>query len=319
MLTLTAEPAAPVGNEPMDQTELAAEARRLKAERRALILAHFYQRPEIQDLADFVGDSLGLSQQAAGADNDLIVFCGVHFMAESAAILSPQKTVILPEPKAGCPMADMVTPEALREMKARHPGVPVVAYVNTSAAVKAESDICCTSRNAVRVVETLASDTVIFIPDKNLAHYVQTQTRKKIIAWPGFCPTHNRIKAEDVRQMKESHPGAPVVVHPEADPAVIELADKVFSTEGMRRFVRESPATEFIIGTEMGILHALQKDRPDASFYFPSGDEQICPNMKSTTLRKLVLALERGEPRITVPEDVRLRAKRALDRMLAVQ
>ncbi|MHB8926714.1 MAG: quinolinate synthase NadA [Bacillota bacterium] len=316
---MTAEPAAPTEQKLMDQAELTAEARRLKAERRALIIAHLYQRPEIQDLADFVGDSLGLSQQAAATDNDLIVFCGVHFMAESAAILSPQKTVILPEPKAGCPMADMVTPDALREMKAKYPGVPVVAYVNTSAAVKAESDICCTSRNAVKIVEAVEGDTVIFIPDRNLSHYVQTQTRKKVIPWPGFCPTHDRIKVDDLRRMKESHPEAVVLVHPETDQAIVDLADKVFSTEGMRRFVRESPAKEFIIGTEMGILHALQKDRPDASFYFPSGDEQICPNMKSTTLRKLVVALERLEPRVTVPEDIRLRAKRALDRMLAVQ
>ncbi|MHB0884422.1 MAG: quinolinate synthase NadA [Bacillota bacterium] len=303
----------------MDQSELVAEAKRLKAETRALILAHLYQRPEIQNLADFVGDSLGLSQQAAATDNDLIVFCGVHFMAESAAILSPQKTVILPEPKAGCPMAEMVTPEGLREMKAKYPGVPVVAYVNTSAAVKAESDICCTSRNAVKVVEAVDAEAVIFIPDRNLAAYVQSKTKKKIIPWPGFCPTHNRIKPQDLTRMKEAHPGAIVLVHPETDQAIVAQADQIFSTEGMRRFVRESPAKEFIIGTEMGILHALQRDRPDASFYFPSGDEQICPNMKSTTVRKLVLALERRGPVVTVSEDIRLKAKRALDRMLAIQ
>ncbi|HEY3314851.1 MAG TPA: quinolinate synthase NadA [Bacillota bacterium] len=317
---MIAEPEAPAeqGDQPLDQTELAAEARRLKDDRQALILAHVYQRPEVQDLADFVGDSLGLSQQAAWSKSGLIIFGGVHFMAESAAILSPKKTVILPEPKAGCPMADMVTGEGLRAMKEEYPGVPVVAYVNTSAAVKAESDICCTSRNAVKVVESIPGDSVIFVPDRNLAHYVQTQTKKKIIPWPGFCPTHNRIKAEDVRLMKEAHPRAVVLVHPEADPAVVGLADEVFSTEGMLRFVRRSPADEFIIGTEMGILHPLQKDRPDASFYFPSGDEQICPNMKSTTLRKLVRALVRLEPRVTVPEDIRVRAQKALDRMLTI-
>lgn len=299
-------------------SELQATALRLKKEKDTLVLSHLYQRPEIQDIADMVGDSLGLSQAAARTDNPIIVFCGVHFMAESAKILSPDKTVVLPEAAAGCQMADMISLQGLREMKAKHPGVPVVCYVNSSAALKAESDICCTSRNAVKVVESVDSDTVLFIPDRNLAAYVATKTSKKVIPWEGFCPTHEHIRATDVKRLQKEHPDAPTMVHPECTPEVIALADRVFSTQGMINFAKENPAKTFIVGTEVGILHQLKKDNPDKTFLFPSEKEQICPNMKATTLQKVVWALEKLEPQVTVPEDIRLRAVHALERMLAI-
>lgn len=301
-----------------DIQEKMERVRQLKKERGAILIAHLYQRPEIQEVADYVGDSLALAQQAAQTDADVIVFAGVHFMAESAAILSPGKTVVLPEPNAGCPMADMVTVDALREEKAKHPGVPVVCYVNSSAAVKAESDICCTSANAVKVVESLDADTVLFVPDRNLGAYVARTTSKRVIPWAGYCPTHDRIKPEQVRALKEAHPQAKVVVHPECLPAVIDLADAVFSTQGILKYVKERPDSEFIIGTEEGILHQLRKASPNKQFYLPSGNQQICPNMKATNIGKVVRALETLAPRITVPDDIAARARTALDRMLAV-
>lgn len=298
--------------------EIMEEIRRLKREKDVVFLAHFYQRPEIQELADYVGDSLALAQQAAATDAKVILFAGVDFMAESAAILSPDKIVVLPEPNAGCPMADMVTAEALRAKKAEHPGVPVVCYVNSSAAVKAESDICCTSANAVKVVEALDADAVLFVPDKHLGAYVARKTNKRVILWEGYCPTHDRITPDQIRALKDAHPEAVVVVHPECPPGVIDLADAVYSTQGILRYVKESPAREFIIGTEEGILHQLRKANPDKQFYLPSGERQICPNMKATNLSKVLRALETLQPRITVPEEIAARARQALDRMLAV-
>ncbi|MEW6308717.1 MAG: quinolinate synthase NadA [Bacillota bacterium] len=302
----------------MRDEDLIAAIRERKEHLSMVFLAHLYQRPEIQRLADFVGDSLGLSQQAAATGAEIILFCGVHFMAESAAILSPHKRVLLPEPKAGCPMADMVTVGALEELKAKHPGVPVVCYVNTSAAVKAASDICCTSANAVKVVESLGVDTVIFVPDRNLAHYVGRQTGVRIIPWEGFCPTHDKITADDIRAAKRRYPGAEVVVHPECPPAVVDLADKVGSTSGIIRYVTESPAREFIIGTETGILHELERAAPGKRFHFPVPDKQLCPNMKATNLKKVLTALTDLAPQVTVPEDIASRARVCLDRMLAV-
>lgn len=300
------------------QAQLARHILDLKRRQRAVILVHLYQRPEIQDLGDYVGDSLGLSQRAAASDAGVIVFCGVHFMAESAAILSPDKIVLLPEPRAGCPMADMVTAEDLRAKKRELPGVPVVCYVNSSAAVKAESDICCTSRNAVQIVESLDGDTVLFIPDRNLAHYIGTKTEKNVIAWDGFCATHDNITPAEVLRARREYPDAVVMVHPECRPEVVALADHVLSTSGMLRLARESAAREFIVGTEQGIVYQLAKQNPGKAFHLPSAAKQYCPNMKKTTLSKLAWALERLEPRITVPGEIRVRAAKSLERMLAL-
>lgn len=301
-----------------NQSELIMRLRELKEKHRAVILAHYYQRGEIQDAADFVGDSFQLSQKAASTDAEVIVFCGVHFMAESAKILSPEKIVLLPEPRAGCPMADMVDAEGLRELKARHPGVPVVSYVNTSAAVKAESDICCTSSNALKVVNSLEADEIIFTPDRNLGSWIAAHTDKKLILWDGYCNTHERLTLEQIQEAKAAHPDALVVVHPECRPEVTAAADHVASTAGMVRFVRESSAREFIIGTEGGLLHLLQKECPEKRFYLAS-PRLLCPNMKSNTLPKVVRALETLTPQIEVPEDIRQRAALALERMLSVQ
>lgn len=298
-------------------TNLVDEIVRLKKERNAIILAHNYQVGEVQDIADFVGDSLRLSQQAAMTDADVIVFCGVHFMAETAAILSPKKTVLLPDIDAGCPMANMVTAEKLRDLKAEHPGVPVVTYVNSSAEVKAESDYCCTSANAVKIVEAVDADSIIFVPDQHLGHYASTKTSKNIILWNGFCPTHRRITTEEIKKQKEAHPDAKVVVHPECLAEVIELADAAASTEGILRYASESSDREFIIGTELGILHRLQKENPDKRFH--GGTERaICPNMKRTTLEKVLWSLQDLQHVITVPEDIAIKAKRAIDKMLKI-
>ena len=315
---------------------------KLKKDLNAIILAHNYQRAEVQDIADITGDSLELSRAAAKTDYKVIVFCGVHFMAESASILSPDKTVLLPEIAAGCPMADMVTVAGprktrrefytdvlgiafefaddftLRDMKKKHPGVPVVAYVNTSAAVKAESDICCTSSNVVKVVESLKEDTVICIPDRNLSAYAARRTKKKIIAWDGFCNVHARLDVDDVNKAKEEHPGALLVVHPECPPEVQDRADHITSTSGMLRFCRESKHKEFIIGTEEGLLHRLRKDSPDKQFYVLSS-EMVCPNMKRTKIESVLRAMQKREHVIKVPEEIRVPAKRALDRMLEIK
>ncbi|NCO66035.1 MAG: quinolinate synthase [Candidatus Aquicultor secundus] len=298
-------------------TNMVNEIQRLKKERNAIILAHNYQVAEVQDIADFVGDSLRLSQQAAATSADVIVFCGVHFMAETAAILSPTKTVLLPDINAGCPMADMVTADELREFKAQHPGTPVVTYINSSAEVKAESDYCCTSANAVKIIEAIDADEIIFVPDQHLGHYAATKTSKNIILWKGYCPTHRRITPEELTKQKEAHPNAKAVVHPESLAEVIALADAVASTEGILRYARETDAKEFIIGTEVGILHRLRKENPDKVFY-PAFERAICPNMKRTTLEKVLFSLQDMEHVITVPEDIAALAKRAIDRMLQI-
>ncbi|SES85829.1 quinolinate synthetase [Methanococcoides vulcani] len=290
----------------------------LKAEHNAVILAHNYQRPEVQDIADFTGDSLGLSQQVVDSDADVIVFCGVDFMAESAAILSPEKTVLLPERDAGCPMAEMVDVISLDDEKKKHPNAAVVCYVNSSAEIKAQSDICCTSANAVDVVNSLEEDEIIFVPDKNLGTYVSDFTDKKIITWEGFCPTHHQMHAQDVLKAKEEHPNALFLAHPECRTEVLDLADEVLSTTGILSYAKNSDAKEFIIGTENGLLHRLRKENPDKKFYYVS-EFTVCTNMKITTLDSVLNSLEKMEYVITVPEETRLKAKKALDRMLAVK
>jgi len=288
-----------------------------KKGRNVVILAHNYQLGEVQDVADFVGDSLELSRKAAETTADTIVFCGVHFMSETAKILSPKKTVLLPDLEAGCPMADMVTLEQLREFKQKYPGRPVVAYVNTSAAVKSEVDICCTSANAVKVVDSLGADEVLFVPDKCLAEYIASKPDKKIIPYPGFCPTHMRILPEHVQKQKELHPNALIMAHPECRRAVWEMADAVRSTSGMLRFARESDVKEFIIVTEQDILHRLSLENPEKSFYHV-GSMAVCPNMKKITLEKVAWALEDRQYPIDLSESIIESARAAIERMIAI-
>lgn len=292
------------------------EIRELKEQRRAIILAHNYQRPEIQDIADFVGDSLELSQRAAQTDAEVIVFCGVRFMAETASILSPDKVVLLPDRNAGCPMADMITAEALRQKKREHPQATVVCYVNSTAEVKAEADICCTSANAVRIVSQLPGRSgILFVPDQYLGHFVSSRTDRSLILWPGFCPTHVRIRREDILRMKGKHPEAKVIVHPECRPEVTELADEVLSTGGMTRFAQQVKSREIIVGTEVGIIHRLKKENPGKEF-LPAQERAICPNMKLITLEKVLSSLREMSPEVKVPEGIRLRARAAVDKML---
>ncbi len=296
---------------------LKEKLQQLKKQHNAVILAHNYQIDEIHDIADFVGDSLDLSQRAAKVDAQTIVFCGVHFMAESAALLAPEKTVLLPEVLAGCPLADMVTAEQLKEAKKKYPGVPVVSYINTSAAVKAESTICCTSSNAAIVVNSLEEDRLLFVPDKNLAHYVSQHTDKEVIPWEGYCITHHRVTLDNLYEAREKNPGCPVIVHPECPREVTEKADEVLSTGGMVKFASETSHPRIIVGTEMGLLYRLKKENPDKEFFLLSPG-LICPNMKYTTLEKVINSLENMETIITVPHDIRLDAARALERMLQV-
>ncbi|MCL4424531.1 MAG: quinolinate synthase NadA, partial [Firmicutes bacterium] len=272
-----------MSTEGLSRDELVREIQRLKEERGAIILAHVYQKPEVQDIADYVGDSLGLSQEAAKTGARVVVFCGVHFMAETAAMLSPEKIVLLPAANAGCPMADMAAAEEVRRKK-EETGAVVVAYVNTSAAVKAESDYCCTSANAARVLAAIPSGKpILFVPDRHLGEFAARRAEREVILWNGFCPTHHRLTAEDVLAARDEHPGAPVLVHPECRSEVVELADYVGSTSGIINFVQRSQAREFIIGTESGILHPLRKENPEKAFYLAS-DKLVCPNMKRTTL-----------------------------------
>ncbi len=301
----------------MNQNEIIKEILRLADERDALILAHNYQRDEIQELAHITGDSLALSMEAARTDKSVIVFCGVHFMAESAAILAPEKTVLLPRLDAGCPMADMITAEGLREFKSKYPGVPVVTYVNSSAAVKAESDICCTSSNAVNVVASLADKEVILAPDRNLGRYIADQVDKTCYFWDGYCPTHERFTVADVEAIKADYPEALFMAHPECPPEVLALADHICSTSGMYTFASDNPAKQFIVGTEAGILYRLRKENPDKEFILPT-TRLICPNMKLTSVEDILKALQTMSPQVTVPEEVRIPAKITLDRMLAV-
>ena len=299
--------------------ELSRRIGELKEKRKAVILAHFYQRPEVQDVADFVGDSLQLAQLAAATSAEVIVFCGVYFMAESAKILSPEKIVLLPDLGAGCPMADMAAPEAVRARKELLPGCIVVTYVNSSAAVKAESDFCCTSSNALKVVEAMPPDKpVLFVPDRNLGSYVARCTGRNLELWDGYCHVHDRLTTGEILAARKEHPEAPVVVHPECRPEVIDLADHVSSTGGMLKYAGSAEAPAFIIGTEQGLLHSLKKACPDKSFYL-AASHMVCPNMKLTTLEKVRWALEDMDPQIEVQPDIQDRARRALTRMLEIK
>ncbi len=303
----------------MTDNDIAAKIKKLKTEKDAVILAHNYQIGQVQDIADFVGDSLQLSIEASRTESSIIVFCGVHFMAETAKILNPGKKVLLPDKDSGCPMADMITAADLKKLKAGHPGAVVICYVNSTAEVKALSDICCTSSNAVKVVESVPPDEdIIFIPDKYLGSYVQSKTGRKMILWNGYCPTHVRINARNIIELKRKHLDAEVVVHPENTPDVIEVADRVESTGGMLRYVKESPKKTFIIGTETGIIHRLKKENPGKVF-IPAMDRAICPNMKLITLEKVLWSLEREETEVIVPEDIARKAKSAIDRMIALK
>jgi quinolinate synthase len=297
---------------------VADKIQELKKQRGAVILAHNYQPGEIQDIADFTGDSLGLSIEASKTDAEVIVFCGVFFMAETASILSPQKTVLLPDKYAGCPMADMITAAQLESLKAQHPEALVVCYVNSSADVKALSDYCCTSSNAVKLVNTLPKDKeIIFVPDRHLGKFVQEQTGRELILWPGFCPTHARILADDIDAARKAHPEALVLAHPECGPEVRAVADKLLSTSQMIALAGKSDKKEFIIATEEGILHTLKKQYPGKMFY-PAGEKAICPNMKKITLEKVLWSLQDMQYVISVPQEIRVRARRALDRMIEV-
>jgi quinolinate synthase len=290
----------------------------LKAERNAVILAHNYQPGEIQDIADFTGDSLALSIKAAATDADVIVFCGVKFMAETAAILSPGKTVLLPDKNAGCPMADMMTGEQLRELKRKHPSALVVCYVNSSAEVKAESDYCCTSANAVEVVESLPKDSkIIFVPDQHLGRFVVEKTGREMILWPGYCPTHVFITEDDIKRARQVHPGAVVMAHPECTEPVKAVSDKLLSTGQMLKFAKQSDAQKFIVATETGIIHTLKKENPGKEF-FPASTRALCPNMKRITLDKVLWSLEDMHYKITVPADIAARAKKSLEKMVAI-
>ena len=298
--------------------ELIERICQLKNQLNAVILAHNYQPSQIQDVADFVGDSLGLSREAAETDAEVIVFCGVHFMAETAAILSPQKAVLLPDKHAGCPMADMITAQQLQQLRDEHPDAVVVSYVNTSAQVKALSDYCCTSGNAVELVNSLDRDQeIIFVPDKYLGGYVNEQTGRDMILWPGYCPTHVIISADDIEKAKQEHPDAVVMAHPECTKQVRDCADEILSTSGMLNFARKSGAKHFIVATEKGIIYTLKKQNPEKEF-FSATENATCPNIKKITLEKVVWSLEDMEYRIVVSEEIRMKAKAALDRMLAV-
>ena len=304
-------------NNSKDDAHYIKKIKELKEKRRAIILAHNYQRPEIQDIADLVGDSLDLSRKAAATDAEVIVFCGVYFMAESAAILSPEKTVLLPVREAGCQLADMITAQELRKKKEENPPAAVVCYVNSSAEVKAESDICCTSANGIGVVNSLKEDKILFVPDGHLGRYVASKTNKELIFWKGFCPTHHNLLPKDILKATKEYPEAKVLVHPECRLSVIDLADKALSTNGILEYVKKSEAKEFIIGTEMGIIHRLKKENPNKKFY-PASENLICPGMKLITLKDVAQSLEKMRYKIEIPEEVRKRAKKSLDKMLEV-
>jgi quinolinate synthase len=299
------------------RAELSEKIAALKEKRNAILLVHNYQRDEIQEIADVMGDSLGLSQAAASTDKDVIVFCGVRFMAESASILNPDKTVLLPRKEAGCPMADMVTVDELKKLKEQYPDATVVTYINSSAAVKAESDICCTSANAVKVVNSVKAGKVIFTPDRNLGHYVARNTEKEVILWPGYCQTHDCLRGDDIIEAKRKYPDAEVIVHPECRGEVLKLADAILSTSGMVKYAKESSAKTIIVGTEFGMGHRLKRENPGKTFIFPS-ECLVCPTMKLTTLDSVHNALDNMVHEIKVDEETRLRANIALTRMLEI-
>jgi quinolinate synthase len=299
-------------------SDLEDKIQELKKKRKAIILVHNYQLPEVQDVADFRGDSLELSRIASETEASVIVFCGVHFMAETASILCPEKKVIMPDIVAGCPMANMITVDALRKLKEKHPQAAVVGYVNTSASVKAELDVCCTSTNAVAVVNALKDKKeIIFVPDIYLADFVEKETGKKLIKWNGFCPTHVKILPEDIIREKRFHPQAKVIAHPECLPSVVALADAVLSTSQMCKFAKETEAKEIIVCTEVGLIYRLKKDNPTKEFY-PASERAVCPNMKRTTQEKILWALEELKEEVKVPDEIRRRAKRAIDKMLEI-
>ena len=312
------EPSTDITDESKDLRE---KIRTLLHERKAILLAHNYQRPEVQDIADLCGDSLELSIKASQTDAEVIVFCGVHFMAETASILCPNKKVLLPVSDAGCPMADMITAEKLRKKKEEISAgkrVVVISYVNTTAEVKAETDICCTSANVIQVANSVDPSRQIFMtPDKNLAQYAIKYTDRDIVYWEGFCPVHNNLTVAQVRETKSVHPEALFLAHPECPPEVLELADEVKSTSGMIAYAGNSESREFIIGTEIGILHPLSKANPDKSF-FPADPGMICSDMKKIGLREILRALENLQPEVKVPKEIREKAKGAVDRMLAI-
>lgn len=291
---------------------------RLKRERGAIIIAHNYQPDEVQAIADFTGDSLELSRKAAELEEDVIVFCGVHFMAETAAILSPEKTILLPDRFAGCPMADMITAEQLRKKKAEHPGAVVICYVNSSAEVKAECDLCCTSSNAMKIVSSVPADKeIIFVPDTHLGHYVQEELGREMIIWDGFCPTHARIRDVDILREKEDHPNAIVMAHPECPLSIRNLADELLSTGQMCSFAQESDADEFIVATEMGLLYRLRNENPEKRFYSVS-DRAVCPNMKKIDIEKVLWSLEDMQHQVVVPEETANKARRSIEAMLEI-
>jgi len=301
----------------VNKEEIQDKITKLKKEKNAVILAHNYQIGEVQDIADYIGDSLGLSQKAAQVDAKIIVFCGVHFMAETAKILSPEKTILIPDARAGCPMADMITASELREWKKNYPESKVVCYVNTTAEVKAECDICCTSSNAVKVVNFLNADVILFAPDKNLAAFVARHTKKKIIPWDGYCYVHRYIKARDIREKRDLHPEAEVWVHPECLPEVIDLADKALSTGKMVQEARKTKKKEIIIGTESGIIYRMKKENPTKNFY-PARDAAFCFNMKKIDLRKVLRSLENMIYKVEVPLEVSQKARGAIEKMVEI-
>jgi quinolinate synthase len=319
-LPQTALPQAPLSPTERKQ-QLISEIKRLRKEKNALILAHLYERLDVQDVADYHGDSLGLSQLAASTDADMIIFCGVHFMAETAKLLSPSKTVYLANPNAGCPMADMITRSELRAFKAEHPGLPVVAYVNTSAEIKAESDYCCTSANAVEVVEFAAKESgkneLLFVPDKHLGGYVQSKLpHLKLICWEGFCPTHLRMNPDDVVALKKEFPGAEILVHPECDDPIKNMADFIGSTTAIVKRAKESNARTFIVCTEDGVSQRLSKDCPEKAFYTPTRASAVCPNMKLTRLENIYKSLLGQNTEITIPEELAVPARQCIDSMM---
>jgi quinolinate synthase len=297
---------------------LREKIRNLKDQKKAIVLAHNYQRSEVQEIADICGDSLELSMKASETDAEVIVFCGVHFMAETAAILSPQKKVVVPVLSAGCPLANMITRAQLKKKREEMPEAVVISYVNTTAEVKAESDICCTSANAVQVVESVEPRTpILMTPDRNLAMYTKKRTNRDIRWWDGYCPVHNNLTAEQVKRVKEAHPHACFLAHPECRPEVLDLADEIKSTSGMISFASGSKHEAFIIGTETGILYPLAKAAPGKKF-FPADARMVCPDMKKTRLEDVLRALEMLEPEVKVPEETGKRAKKAVERMLAI-
>ena len=300
------------------QEEIIQQIQDLKKQRNAVILVHNYQRQEVQSIADFTGDSLELSRKAANTNADVIVFCGVHFMAETASILSPNKKVLLPDLQSGCPMADMITAEQLIQFKKDNPGATVVTYINSSAAVKAQTDICCTSSNAINVVKSVKNDKIIFCPDRNLGSYTQKILNKKLILWNGFCPTHMKMLPEYVIEQKKKHPNAIFLVHPECCPQTVELADEVLSTTGILNYVAKSDKEEFIIGTENEITAKLQREYPNKKFYTVT-DLAVCPNMKKNTLEKVLTVLKEMTNEIKVPKEIADKAIVPIQRMLEVK